>query len=250
MTLEGRVAVVTGAGRGIGRAYAQSLAESGAAVVVADIDSAMANDAATELERMGHQSLAVTVDVSDKASTLRMAEEVRERFGVAHILVNNAAIYYGIKWDPQMTVDVDYWRKVFSVNVDGALLCTQAIAPMMIEAGWGRVIMQSSTGAYNATGGHYACSKLALIGVMQGFARELGPHGITVNAIAPGVIYTEATIVSALPDRLEAATAQMAIAKKGEPEDLVGALKFLSGDEAAWITGQVLIVDGGWVKRL
>jgi 3-oxoacyl-[acyl-carrier protein] reductase len=248
--LEGKVAIVTGAGRGIGLAYARGLAADGAAVAIADIDMALAESATKQLHAEGHDVMAVAVDVSNKASTLEMAEHVRKRFGAAQILVNNAAMYHSIRTDSQMTVDIDYWRKIFSVNLDGALLCTQAVAPGMIQAGWGRVINQNSAAVYRARGGHYGCSKAALLALTQGFARELGPHGITVNAIAPGMINTEATMLKISEAQSRFWQAESAIKKQGEPDDLVGTLRFLASDDAAFLTGQTLLVDGGACARL
>jgi NAD(P)-dependent dehydrogenase (short-subunit alcohol dehydrogenase family) len=245
----GRVAVVTGAAAGIGRAYAIALANQGAAVVVADLDLAGAKDTATTIEANGGNALVVHVDVSDRTSTLDLATRVREHYGHAHILINNAAIYHNLRLDPQLTVDIDYWRKVFSVNLDGALLMTQAIAPMLIEAGWGRIVMQTSTAAYTSSGA-YGTSKLALLALTRGFAKELGGHGITVNAIAPGAIMTEATIDTIPEARLAGLLAQQYVKRHGQTDDLLGALLFLCGDEAAWLTGQTLIIDGGMTARL
>jgi 3-oxoacyl-[acyl-carrier protein] reductase len=248
--LQGRVAIVTGAGRGIGLSYARGLAADGAAVAIADIDTELAESATKQLHDEGHEVMAVTVDVSDKASTLEMAGRVHDRLGDAHILVNNAAMYHSIRTDSQMTVDIDYWRKIFSVNLDGALLCTQAVAPAMIEAGWGRVINQNSAAVYRGRGGHYGCSKAALVALTQGFARELGPHGITVNAIAPGMINTEATMLKISEAQARFWQTESSIKKEGEPDDLVGTLRFLASDDAAFITGQTLLVDGGACARL
>jgi 3-oxoacyl-[acyl-carrier protein] reductase len=248
--LEGRVAVVTGSGRGIGLTYARALAQDGAVVVIADVDEELARSAAEELANEGHDTFAVAVDVSDKEQVFAMAVAVRKRFGAVHILVNNAAIYHSHRRDPQMVVEMDYWRKIFSVNVEGVLLCTQAIAPMMIENGWGRVINQTSAAAYLGGGGHYAASKATVIVVTQGFARELGPSGITVNAIAPGLIDTEASRSVIAEGREAFWIEQSCLKRKAIPEDLVGTLRFLASDDSAWMTGQTLIVDGGALKRL
>ena len=222
MNLNGRVAVVTGGGRGIGREYCEALAARGASVVAADIDVTSAEETAELVAKNGGESAAVAVDVSDRDSTLALAEEVGRRFGRADILVNNAAIYHSIRSDPQLTVDIDYWRRVFAVNLDGALLMTQAVAPMMIDGAWGRVVMQSSAAAYMGMGGHYAVSKLALLGLTRGFARELGGHGITVNAIAPGAIATEATAATVSAEALTRLDAMSLIPKRAEPMSLLG----------------------------
>ena len=247
--LAGRVAIVTGGGRGIGRRYCEALAGEGALVVVADIDLAGAEETAAILTKDGGSAAALAVDVSDQSSTLALAAAVHERFGRADILVNNAAIYHSMRTDPQLTVDIGYWRKVFAVNLDGALLMTQAVAPMMIEGGWGRIVMQSSTAAYLGGGGHYSVSKLALLGLTRGFAKELGPHGITVNGIAPGVVDTEATAATVPAAKLAQLAAMTPLPLQAKPDDLVGTLLFLCSDASAWMTGQTMVVDGGLVVR-
>ena len=247
--LAGRVAVVTGGGRGIGRRYCEALAAGGAALVVADIDADGAEETAALITKNGGEALARSVDVSDRDGTLALGAAVRERFGRADILVNNAAVYHSMRMDPQLTVDIDYWRRVFAVNLDGALLMTQALAPLMIERRWGRIVMQSSTAAYLGGGGHYGVSKLALLGLTRGFAKELGPHGITVNGLAPCVVDTEATAATVPAAKLEQLAAMTPLPIKAGPDDLVGPLLFLCSEASAWMTGQTLIVDGGLVVR-
>lgn len=251
MDKNGKVAIVTGAAQGIGVEYAKGLSSMGMRVAIADINVEKAQTVADEIISRGGQAMAVGVDISQKESTLAMADQVRSAFGAPiQVLINNAAIYHSMRMDPMMKVDIDYWRKVMSVNVDGALLCIQAVAPQMIEAGWGRIINQSSSAAYLGMGGHYAVSKLALIAMTQGFARELGGYGITVNGIAPGTIYTEATELTVSEARKEELLKIQAVPKKGEPSDLVGMIKFLCSDEAGFITGQTHLIDGGMTKRL
>jgi NAD(P)-dependent dehydrogenase (short-subunit alcohol dehydrogenase family) len=249
LDLTGRVAVVTGAGRGIGAAYATALASHGAKVVVADIDAEAAASCAKRLSAEGHTAIDAAVDISDRDSTLALASRVQDEFGAAHIVVNNAAIYHSMRLDRQLDVDIDYWRRVFSVNLDGALLVTQAFAPLLIEAGWGRVVMQSSVAAYSGGGGAYGVSKLALLGLTRGFARELGGHGVTVNGIAPGPVLNEATAATVPEDKVSALVSSGALKRAGSEDDLVGALLFLCSDLSAWMTGQTLIVDGGITVR-
>jgi 3-oxoacyl-[acyl-carrier protein] reductase len=250
MGADRRVAVVTGAGRGIGREYAFALAGAGFAVAVADLNSDGAHETVALIEKEQHEAAAFTADVSDKSSVAQLAADVRARFGTVHVLVNNAALYHSIRLDSQMDVDIDYWRKMMAVNVEGVLLCTQAFAPMMIEQQYGRIINQASMGAYMGGGGAYAVSKVALLGVTQGFARELGKHGITVNAIAPGLTFTEATRATVADAAQEAMVARAAIPIQGQPQDLTSALLFFASEESRWVTAQTLIVDGGLSVRL
>ena len=249
MSLEGRVAIVTGAAQGIGREYAKVLAANGAAVVVADVKPA--GDTVDEIRSAGGRAVAVETDVSDEASCREAATKAREAFGPVTILVNNAAIYHSMRMDPLLEMDIAYWRKVFGVNLDGALLMSQAVAPQMIEQGWGRIVNQTSTAAYmgGGTGAQYGVSKLAMIGLTQGLAAELGPKGITVNAIAPGPIFTEATKATVPTPLIEMLLAMTPINRRMEPDGLNGVLLFLLSDAASWMTGQTLVVDGGFVKR-
>ncbi len=250
MGSEGRVAIVTGAAQGIGRVYAESLAKDGAKVVCADLNTDGANETVGLIEKAGGTAVALEVDVSDISSARRLADQVKSEFGGADVLVNNAAIYAGMKMDPQMDVDIEYWRKFMSVNLDGALIMTQAIAPLMIDKGWGRIVNQTSIAAYTGYGGAYSVSKLGTIAITQGFARELGPHGITVNAIAPGIIFTEATLGVVPKENQEGIVAMTPIQKKAQPDDLVAALLFFVSEGASWTTGQTLIVDGGFQSRI
>jgi NAD(P)-dependent dehydrogenase (short-subunit alcohol dehydrogenase family) len=245
----GHIAVVSGAAQGIGREYARALAQDGALVVAADLKLDGAEETVELIKRDGGRAVARTVDVSDPASTRALAEGVANDLGNANILVNNAAIYHSMQLGPVLAVDIAYWRTLFSVNLDGALLMTQAFAPQMIASGWGRVVNQTSTAAYSP-GGAYSATKVALISLTQSLARELGPHGITVNAIAPGPIFTDATLAT-IPERvIEQQLAGAAINARVGPEALVGTLRHLCGDGASWVTGQTLLVDGGITKRI
>ncbi|KAB2376878.1 SDR family oxidoreductase [Actinomadura montaniterrae] len=243
MRFEGKVAVVTGAAQGIGEAYARGLAAEGASVVVADVDErgqAVADDI---------KGLFVKTDVSDPASTEAMAAAAAERFGGIDHLVNNAAIFGTMKLDFLFTVDWDYYKKFMSVNMDGALLCARACYPHMQARGGGSIVNQSSTAAWQYSG-FYGLAKVGINGLTQQLAHELGSMGIRVNAIAPGPTDTEANR-KVVPGNMsqKIVDQKMALKRMGTPEDMVGACLFLLSDEAAWITGQILNVDGGEVFR-
>ncbi|MFD0691211.1 SDR family oxidoreductase [Actinomadura fibrosa] len=240
---EGRVAVVTGAAQGIGEAYARALAGEGASVVVADVDE-RGQGVADELK-----GLFVRTDVSDPVSVEAMAEAAVDRFGGIDHLVNNAAIFGTMKLDFLFTVDWDYYKRFMAVNMDGALLCARACRPHMEARGGGSIVNQSSTAAWQYSG-FYGLAKVGVNGITQQLAHELGSLGIRVNAIAPGPIDTEANR-RVVPGNMSEKIVQtkMALKRMGTPEDLVGACLFLLSDDAAWITGQIVNVDGGEVFR-
>lgn len=254
VSLNGRVAIVTGGGRGIGEEYSKVLAGAGAKVVVADIQEDNARQVAAAIKDAGGEALALKVDVGDEADTKKMARDVVDTFGGIDILVNNAAIFHSMRRDPLLEVPVDYWTRFMHVNVTGVLLCTQACAPYMKTRGWGRVINQSSVAAYQA-GNHYNISKLAVVGLTIGLAQELGPYNITVNAIAPGQIGTEA-MVTLVPGRSveeweEQVLSRQILQRGGTTQDIAGLLLFLASEAADWMTGQTIAMDGGrHIKRL
>ena len=244
-----RVAVVTGGGRGIGRDYARALAEDGMAVVCADILPDGARETVEMIRAAGGTAEAAVVDVTEPASAADLATFIRDRFGRCDVLVNNAAMFMGNKRSTGMTVEIDYWRRMFRVNLDGPLIMTQALAPMMIENGWGRIVNQASTAAYMYSGDPYGVSKGAVITLTLGLSAELAPKGVTVNAIAPGPIPTEAlmsVVNDAILDNLKQATP---VSRLGTTADLVHGLRYLVSEGASWITGQTLVIDGGWAKR-
>jgi NAD(P)-dependent dehydrogenase (short-subunit alcohol dehydrogenase family) len=244
----GKVAVVTGAGGGIGRAYAQGLAAAGAAVVVADIEEAGARETAGALGAAGCKAAAVRVDIADRDSVAAMAEAATQQFGGIDLLVNNAAIFGGMKLDFLLTVDWDYLRRFLEVNLLGALVCTRACYPSMAARGGGAIVNQSSTAAY-LYAGYYGWAKAGINSLTQQLAHELGGMNIRVNAIAPGPTDTDAAR-SVVPDEyMRQLVASLALKRQGSPEDLVGMCLFLLSDEARWVTGHVFNVDGGQVMR-
>jgi NAD(P)-dependent dehydrogenase (short-subunit alcohol dehydrogenase family) len=251
--LDGKVAVVTGAGgRGnsIGRAYALGLAGAGASVVVADLNLEGAQAVAEEIAGAGGKAVAVEVNVADEASALAMGQAAVEAFGGVDILVNNAALMVDISYDNCETVSLEAWNRAFSVNLNGALLCARAVIPAMRERGGGRIVNQTSGGAFPATG-LYGISKLALVGLTTTLAKQLGKDGITCNAIAPGNVTSDAGKLLVPDDSPFIKFLEMTCATKprGEPDELVGALMLLCSPAGQWITGQTVHVDGGWVMR-
>lgn len=243
-----KVAIVTGAGRGIGEAYARALAAEGAAVVVAELDKDNGARVAEEITSSGAQALFVPVDVSDPGSTQDMAAATIDRFGGIDLLVNNAAIFGGMKLDLLVTVDWDYYRRFMGVNMDGALLCTRACYRSMSQRGGGAVVNQSSTAAW-VYAAYYGLAKVGINGLTQQLAHELGGMNIRVNAIAPGPIDTEANRSVVPSGAVDSLVASMALKRVGQPDDLVGTCLFLLSDESRWLTGQIVNVDGGQVFR-
>jgi len=251
--LDDKVAVVTGAGgRGnsIGRAYAMGLAEAGASVVVADLNEGGAKSVADEIVAAGGRALGVRVDVADEASALAMAEAACDAFGGIDILVNNAALMVDVSYDNIETIALDDWNRAFAVNLNGALLCSRAVVPSMRERGGGRIVNQTSGGAFPAIG-LYGISKLALVGLTTTLAKQFGGGNITCNAIAPGNVKSDAGKMLVPDDSPFLQFLQMTCATRprGEPDELVGAMLLLCSDAGAWITGQTIHVDGGWIMR-
>jgi NAD(P)-dependent dehydrogenase (short-subunit alcohol dehydrogenase family) len=245
---EGKVAIVTGAARGIGEAYAKALAREGARVVVADLDDEGARKVVAEIEADGGEASSVTVDVSDPSSTTAMAGATIERYGGIDHLVNNAAIYGGMRLDILLTVDWDYYQRFMNVNLNGALLCARACWTSMKERGGGSIVNQSSTASWMYAG-YYGLAKVGINGLTQQLARELGSANIRINAIAPGPIDTEATRNTVPAVFMEQIVNSLPLARMGTPDDLTGLCLFLLSDEASWITGQIFNVDGGQVFR-
>jgi len=247
MRFEGKVAVVTGAAQGIGEAYARGLAAEGASVVVADLKDEAGAGVAKAIQEAGGAATFVRCDVSSAESAQAMADAAADLYGGIDLLVNNAAIYGDMQFDLLITVDWDYYRRFMSVNMDGALVVTRAVYRQMKRRGGGAIVNQSSTGAYMYSG-FYGLAKSGVNGLTQQLAHELGGMGIRVNAIAPGPTDTAATRTQ-VGDAAGELVKGLALKRMGQPDDMVGACLYLLSDEAAWVTGQILAVDGGQVFR-
>jgi len=246
VSLSGRTVLVSGAGRGLGRAFAEACAEHGARVILADLDGPAGDAAAAELRAAGHDAVAFPVDIGDPDSVAALAENVRQRFGAIHGLLNNAAIATGIGGKTFDAIDIDTWDRVFRVNVRGTWLMVKHLAPLIADGG-AIVNLASDTALWGARRLlHYVGSKGAVIAMTRSLARELGPRGIAVNCIAPGLVRVWAT--EYVPqDRHDLYEQGRAIPRAQFPEDVTGAAVFLLSPAASFVTGQLLPVNGGFV---
>jgi len=247
MTLEGRVAMVTGGAMGIGFAAAEALAARGAAVLIAD--RADAEAAAARLAERGHRAAGIAVDVAIEADCAAMVARAEEAFGGADILINNAAIFSTLAPTPFEEIDPAEWRRVMDVNVMGLFLCCRAALPAFRRRGGGRIVNIASGVAFkgNPYMAHYVASKGAVVSLTRALATELGRHDVLVNAVAPGFTLSDgvrrnpALIAGAQGPSLRTRV----LARDMTPSDLVGAIAFFAGPDSAFITGQTLVVDGG-----
>ena len=248
MRLADKVIIVTGGGRGLGRAYSLALAAEGARVIVA-ANIADPAPAVKEIDARGGQALGVHCDVSRENDARELATKTLDRFGRIDVLVNNAAIYGTLKRRPFMEIPVEEWDQVMAVNLRGLFLCARAVFPAMKAQGKGKIINIASSGFFNGAPNyiHYATSKGGVVGFTRSLARELGDFGIRVNAVAPGFTLSGENEKNMSEDG-KAANVRMRMLKRAEvPEDIVGTVVFLASDESDFITGQTIAVDGGIV---
>ncbi len=238
-----RVAIVTGAAQGIGAAIARELAKHGHKVVVADLNEDGAKAVAAQID--GH---AVRTDVSDPEQVKALRDEVLSKFGRVDILVNNAAIVPFVPWED---ITFEEWRRVMSVNLDGLFLMIRAIGDEMARAGYGRIVNIASNtfvaGTPNCA--HYVATKGASIGLVRALAGEVGKNGITVNAVAPGLTASEGVMAGPHAEGFGYVVPAQAFDRRGLPQDIAPAVAFLASEEAGWITGQTLVVDGGHTRN-
>lgn len=241
----GKAVIVTGAAGGLGRAFAEGFASRGGKIVVADMNEAGSAETVSIIEKAGGEAVAVKTNVTDKASTDALMEAALAAFGSIDVVINNAAMYATINRAPFHELDPDEWDKVMAVNVKGAWLVSGSAYPRMTQPG-GRIINIASATVFSGSPMwmHYVASKGAVIGMTRVMAREVGKNGVTVNAIAPGFTLTEASL-SLMDDADTYGVASRAIPRASTPDDMVGTAMFLASDDAGYITGQTIIVDGG-----
>lgn len=248
--LKDKVAIITGGGGALGAGMAHGLAQAGAAVVLADVKQAAAASVADEIVAQGGQALAVACDVADSASVEAMVAQTIATYGGVDILVNNAAIYPARPWTEITETE---WDRVFAVNIKGYYLCARAVYPSMKARGGGKIINISSITFFLGKWDRlldYVSTKGAVVGFTKGLARELGPEGITVNCIAPGAFPTDAEKIHPDPEGYNRSVLEnQAIKRRGTPADMANAVLFFASDLSDFVTGQSLLVDGGWVMR-
>jgi 3-oxoacyl-[acyl-carrier protein] reductase len=247
--LDGRVALVTGAARGIGAATARRLAQEGARVILADLNEESCERTAAEIARGGAQTLALACDVADDAAVRRTVERGLERFGRLDILVNNAGI---LRDNLLFKMTDDDWDRVLSVHLRGAFLCARAAQAAMVEQRYGRIVSVSSTSALGNRGqANYAAAKAGIQGLTRTLAIELGQFGITANAVAPGFIDTDMTRATAermgiTTDQFQTAVSQrIALRRIGQPDEVANVIAFLASEDASYVSGQVIYIAGG-----
>jgi NAD(P)-dependent dehydrogenase (short-subunit alcohol dehydrogenase family) len=241
-THEGRVAAVTGAGRGIGQAICRGLAERGATVVAVDVGDLGETERIVRAAQ--HDCLGIHADVASPEDTRRVAKEVQERFGHCDILVNNAGIFPLQSWDQ---VDYDAWRKVLTVNLDSQFLMCQALVPLMKRGGWGRIVNITSDSLFGTGAGMtaYKASKAGVIGFTRGLAADVGEYGITVNAVGPALTRTPGVLESGHAALLQGSAQRRIIKRIPEPDDVVGTVLFLTSNDSYFVTGQTIMANGG-----
>jgi 3-oxoacyl-[acyl-carrier protein] reductase len=247
MRLKDKTAIVTGAARGLGRTFCTALAGEGAKIIALDI--AEPDETVRMIEASGGTAKGVRADITVEADCRKAAEETVAAFGSIDILVNNAAIIFGIVRKPFYEIDPEEWDRVMTVNVKGAWLCIRAVFPYMQRQGKGKIVNLSSETYFTGSHGfvHYVTSKAGVVGLTRSLSVELGPHNITVNALAPG--FTDSESSRSIADVTKYDTSLTPMGRLQQPDDLVGALIFLSSDDSDFMTGQSILVDGGRVKH-
>lgn len=245
--LHGKTVLITGGGQGIGKTLVEAFAQAGARVIAADIQGPVVSSMARQLSDQGLQVTGAALDVTDEAQVAELARSLWNSKGGVDVLINNAALFSTLKMQPFHEIELDVWERVLKVNLTGPFLCAKHFAPIMCKKGGGRIINVASgavtLGRPNYL--HYIASKAGLEGMTRSMARELGPHGVTVNAVLPGSVDTGIARETVTPESKARIVAMQCIPRGQRPEDLVGIMLFLASDSSSFITGQSITVDGG-----
>jgi len=249
--LEGTVAIITGASRGLGKAFALRFAEEGAKLLLTTTNMERAEGTAKEIRDRGGEVAIMQADISRENETKKIAERVMQQYGKVDILVNNAAIWYGINATPWDAWTTEEWDRIFAVNVRGTWLVCKAIAPLMIKQSRGKIINIASNVARVPAAQlflPYSCGKGAIYTLTYALARALGPSGVNVNAVGPGFTASEASLAQDGSDKVfELATSEQAISRRAKPADVVGTVVFLASADSDFVSGQIIYIDGGTV---
>ena len=250
-SLADKVVIVTGGGSGIGRVYSKRLAEAGARVVVADLNSELSNQTAEVINGAGGKAAAAMVDIAEERAVANMVDVALSAFGRIDGLVNNAALMSTLPRRPWHEIPLEEWDRVMHVNLRGLFLCCRAVYAQMKKRASGAIVNISSNRVFEGTPNrlHYTTSKAGVIGFTRALARELGTDGIRVNCIAPGLTLSDTQVASSTPEYLAETGRGRALTRAQTPDDLVGAVLFLLSDASAYMTGQTLSVDGGKIMR-
>ena len=243
MRLKDKKAIITGAGSGFGKQTALTFAREGADVLLADIDLEAAKETAKEVEGFGRLAVSTRTDVGDEEQVEDMAQSALKSFGRIDILINNAGI---AQFEPIQDVSLELWDKLVRVNLTGTFLCSKAVIGHMIERGYGKIINLASIAAQTGrmVGVAYSASKSGILGITRTLALQVAEHGINVNAIAPGPVMTPLFEIDS-PQVLKRLTATIPFKRLGTPQDIANLILFLASDEAEWITGEVIAINGG-----
>lgn len=247
MRLNDKVAIITGAGQGIGAAYARKFSEEGAKVVICDVNQNKSEEVVKEITGKGYEAYAIETDVSNEASVQALVQTVMERNGRIDVLVNNAAIFSTIKLKPMEEISLEEWDGLMGVNLRGLFLCCKAVVPQMKAQKQGKIINVSSATVFMGKPFyiHYVTSKSGVIGFTRALAREVGEWNIQVNCLTPGYTETEIPRKTTTPEQKKAIIGHQCIKRIGTPEDLLGIMVFLASDESDFMSGQTVNIDGG-----